>query len=100
MATNQEKRRLSQEEEARARDLKRARILAHGISEEAMAILEEHVGLHLPVFQTRECDGFGGTRPRDVNPQMLCLEAALRDGEQAVVKWLRIQIEKGKRANN
>ena len=50
MATKREEQ-LSPEEEAKARDMKRARLLANGISDEAMAILEEHVGLHLPVFQ-------------------------------------------------
>ena len=98
MATKREEQ-LSPEEEAKARDMKRARLLANGISDEARAILEEHVGLHLPVFQTREPDGFGGTRTRKDDPRTLCLEAALKDGEQAVVKWLIIQRKKGKSDN-
>lgn len=71
---------------AHAEMLRRARVLAKGISEEAMELLREYVKIGLPVFRDCELLPNGTSVPMDA--QVLALRASRRDGEQSVVKWL------------
>lgn len=64
--------------------MRQCEILSRGISDEAMRTLEELVSLDLPVFQLREPDG----TPIASDASTLALHAAVRDGEQGLVKQI------------
>jgi len=76
------------ERKAHAEMLRRARVLAKGISDEAMELLREHVKIGLPVF--RDCERLPDGSAVPMDAQVLALRASRRDGEQSVVKWLEM----------
>ena len=72
----------------------RRRVLLDGISAEALEFIAEYVEAGLPVFRTHDTEG----RLRvDVNPEMLQLDAARRDGKLCVYYWLLKQRELAER---
>ena len=66
--------------------LRQGRILLAGISEEALAVLEELAGMDVPVFQFRDrTTGMNLTGDAGV----LALMAAVRDGERGLVQTVK-----------
>lgn len=70
------------EEKARKEYLRRCKVLADGISPEAMKILKELASWDLPVFQFRDQE----LQPLAGDAQTLTLMAAVRDGERGLVQ--------------
>lgn len=72
-----------QREEAGKREyLRRCKVLANGISPEAMQILKELASWDLPVFQFRDQN----LQPLAQDSHTLTLMAAVRDGERGLVQ--------------
>ena len=72
-----------QEEEAGAREyLRRCKVLADGISPEAMKLLRETAHYDMPVFQFRDQK----LHPLAQDAHTLTLMAAVRDGERGLVQ--------------
>lgn len=65
--------------------LKRCRVLLHGIKPEALEVLKELVDYGLPVFQWRDRVTMA---PLAEDARVLCLMAAVRDGELGLVKLI------------
>lgn len=70
------------EEQARQEYLRRCKVLADGISPEAMMILKELGHYDLPVFQFRD----EYLQPLAQDAHTLSLMAAVRDGERGLVQ--------------
>lgn len=62
--------------------LRKGRILAKGISDEALEVLQELAGMDVPVFQFRDTTGASLSQDAGV----LALMAAVRDGERGLVQ--------------
>lgn len=72
-----------QREEAGKREyLRRCKVLADGISPEAMNLLKEMAHFDLPVFQFRDAH----LQPLAQDAHTLSLMAAVRDGERGLVQ--------------
>ena len=70
------------EEQARQEYLRRCKVLADGISPEAMKLLREMAHYDMPVFQFRDQK----LQPLAQDAHTLSLMAAVRDGERGLVQ--------------
>lgn len=71
--------------------LKRQRILADGISDDAMEVLREMFELDKPVYQLKDSRGFA------IDIETVKLMSAIRDGEQGAIKRIIVERNLGKK---